>query len=328
MQDKQTLDIDAISPRKAELVNLVESSRALQVTDLGDKAQVALVTRKRIELKNTRITVEKQAKDMREEAKDFQKKVIALEKELIGIIQPEEDRLKKIEADAEAHELRESRKKALPARVQRIAGIGLTQEDGTPAVIDQDYILTLDDTLFETFYNQQVAHHNDVTAARNRAKETKLREEEERIEREKARAAEASAAAERELKWPERLKRCNAIEDGNDYQVTGAAALKSMSDERFEEYVKTRAEQHERRKREMADAEERGRKAAERKAAEERENQAQRERQEAEKMERSKKFQAFLAGLGQTGENKDEFTTKVLSDGSIDVYRRVGTFKP
>ena len=83
----------------------------------------------------------------------FQKAVIEKEKELIGIILPEEDRLSGIEEEAKALIIREERLEKLPIRKERLA-----QVESYP---DDELLLTMDSMAFESFYNKKVAEHNE-----------------------------------------------------------------------------------------------------------------------------------------------------------------------
>ena len=111
-----TKDIERFDPTKEVLQQLVLKTQSITATDLKDKAQLEVVKQNRIELKKARVQIEKTGKAMRDDANAYSKAVIAKEKELIGIISPEEDRLKAIESEAEELAIREERMKKLPER--------------------------------------------------------------------------------------------------------------------------------------------------------------------------------------------------------------------
>ena len=96
-----TKDLEKFDPTVAELTAMVAKTKKLKATDLEDKAQLAIVKENRIVLKKARVQIEKRGKELREDALKFQRAVIAKEKELIAIIEPEEDRLEAIEQEAE-----------------------------------------------------------------------------------------------------------------------------------------------------------------------------------------------------------------------------------
>lgn len=73
-------------------------------------------------LRNTRVAIEKRAKAAREDATAFSKAVIAEEKRLVGLIDPEETRLQKLRDDWDAEQER-IRQEAVERERQRVAAI-------------------------------------------------------------------------------------------------------------------------------------------------------------------------------------------------------------
>lgn len=104
--------------RKAELAELAaKSKRIVEVTNPAGYQECHAA---RMVLKNTRVDIQKAGKDARDDATKFSKAVIAKEKELIDMIQPEEDRLQALQAEWD--EAREKEKQAKEqAERQRIA---------------------------------------------------------------------------------------------------------------------------------------------------------------------------------------------------------------
>lgn len=202
MEDTQVIVFDpkSFKPQNEKiLTDAVKLTSKIKATDLTDKSQLAVVRQNRIALKNARVAIQKRGRELREGATAYNRAVIAEQDRLVGIIEPEEERLAKIEAEAEKLAILEERKAKLPERVKRIADIGLTQEDGKPFAIDEAYILTLDDAAFDGFYNNQVAHHNQMVAAKLAAEQKKIDDE----KAEKQRKIDAAAA---EKKRKEDLK--------------------------------------------------------------------------------------------------------------------------
>lgn len=106
--------------RKAQLAELAKvSERIVEITNTAGYQECHAA---RMDLKNTRIDIQKVGKDAREEATAFSKAVIAKEKVLIGIIEPEEARLQKIQDEWDA--AREAERQAkVRAEQERIAAI-------------------------------------------------------------------------------------------------------------------------------------------------------------------------------------------------------------
>ena len=81
----EKLDIEKFNPTKAEIVALAEKYKSLTIKGVDDKQGYALVDEARKELKKVRVKIAKDGKLLRSEAVDFQKAVIAKEKDRPGI---------------------------------------------------------------------------------------------------------------------------------------------------------------------------------------------------------------------------------------------------
>jgi hypothetical protein len=195
------LQLENFNPTKAELVRMVEETKSLSLPDLADRAQLAKITRARIDLKNMRVKIEKTGKAMRDDANKFRSAVIALEKEFVTLIAPEEERLAAIEDKAEAEKLRQERVDLLPHRKERLTAIG----DGIE--VSNDALLDMDGPAFEGYFNQRQADKNaadqkalDARAAAVREEEAKQQREREVREREERARREERERIEREQK--------------------------------------------------------------------------------------------------------------------------------
>lgn len=208
--ENQTLSLEKFNPTNAELTALAERAKKLVVTDLGDKAQLALVHDYRMELKQARINIEKCGKAIREDANKFQKAVIAKERELVALIEPEELRLKQIEEQAEKHSLMEERKRKLPERMERLKAV--------EGALMEEEVLLMDDVTFEAHFNRLQSDLNakaalkleaEARAAREaqEAKDKELREREEKLEAEKQAYAARVAKEEADRLEKDRLER-------------------------------------------------------------------------------------------------------------------------
>lgn len=197
-----TLDIEEFNPKMAKLQTLANTSKELDLSDINAVRQT------RIQLKNARVEITKTGKAMRDDANKFAAAVIALEKELIGIIKPEEERLSEVEEAAKQAAERESRKALLPHRIERLATIS----DGIE--VSDAELLDMDGPVFEAYINRRLAQKNEADrleieqvraeqereaqrlaneeAARKREEQAR-QDERERIEREAKAAAELEA---------------------------------------------------------------------------------------------------------------------------------------
>ena len=186
----ETLNIEKFNPTVAEINALVSKYATLEIKSIDDKAGYIAVDTARKELKKVRVEITKTGKAMREEAVAFQKAVIAKEKELVELVEPTE---KALEAKQDAIDLEKEKQKRiglLPERKAKLETIGY--EWGN---ID---LLALDDTQFDTLFNQKNAEYLAE-------KERLMREEQEKLEAEKRKIQEEKEAKEREARRQEEL---------------------------------------------------------------------------------------------------------------------------
>lgn len=196
----ETQDIERFDPTQVELTKMVREST--MITETSDPL---VIRDMRLRLKNSRVAITKKGKELREEAIAFQKAVIAKEKELIAIIEPEEERLVGIEEIAKKLKEREDRVHLLPMRREEIARNGLTIE------CTDEMLLDMDSTQFTIWLNERVAEQNEKRRLELEAKEREIKEAEERIQREKeAKEREEKAREDERIKAEERIKQAEA----------------------------------------------------------------------------------------------------------------------
>jgi hypothetical protein len=138
----QTLEIDKFSPTKAELAQIVEESKKLNLPDAFDIAQYEKVKDGYKTLVKVRTTITKNGKAMRDDAIAFQKRVIELEKELLVITKPEEERLENILDEADHVIERRARVELLPHRHEKLAAIGDGIEVTEAELLVSDHLKT------------------------------------------------------------------------------------------------------------------------------------------------------------------------------------------
>ncbi len=171
---EQKLSLEVFVPAKEELTLLAGRAKAV---DIKDAVQVHEV---RIELRDARISITKRGKELREGALKFQKEVISREKELVGLIEPEEERLKAIDEEFELRAEMEKRRSELPSRLDALVAIG------DEMTTDEDEILAMDDNQFNEYRLRRIeaklAQDKYVMEEKRRIeleeREAKIREEE------------------------------------------------------------------------------------------------------------------------------------------------------
>lgn len=190
------LNIENFNPNLAELQKIVASTKEITIGSGIEKVKEA-----RANVVRTRTTIQKIGKDMRDEANQFAKAVIAKEKELIGILLPEEERLKSIETDYEKGLELNARLKTLPARIQALEAIG----DGGP--IDENHLLTLNDTEFVEYKNVRMQEWLEKQRLQMEVEKERMRREQEIRDAEKHAREQAEEKAKREIQMMEERAR-------------------------------------------------------------------------------------------------------------------------
>lgn len=187
---------EVFDPKKAELQAI--AAEVAQIT-----ADPSKMTKEDFELINTtknklvkvRTRITSAGKTAREAANKYNSDVIAYEKELIAIVEPQEKRLKEIEAAAKAYAMRQEREKTLPEFKAKLDSIG---DDLT---ISDEELLEFDPNQRTEYYNGRLSlklEADKAAADAKRAEEDearaaeqkKLDEERERIEADKRLAEE------------------------------------------------------------------------------------------------------------------------------------------
>jgi hypothetical protein len=261
------MNLEQFNPTVAELTKLAAESKQLTITDYADPAQVKAVHDQRIVLRDARVGITKKAKEFREDALAFQKKVIEKEKELIALIEPEEYRLQCIEDEAKAYAIKQERERKWPERLERLKE--LEYKGGSS---DDHVLKMLSDVEFETYINNVKAKIEAEALARQRteqlAREADLKRREDELE-----------AKERKAKMEEAAKE-NAKREKADAEMREKKRLADLEAARIEGEKKAKAD---------AERIEREKKEAEAKA------------------EKSRKFKNWLGEMGYNENNPGEF---------------------
>lgn len=305
------LSIEKFDPTVAELQAISESAKSVVVTDFADKSQLSKVEETRKLLKQARVKITNQGKEMREQAVAFSKMVISKEKELIAIIEPEELRLKELEDEAERHAEARRNALALPLRRERLSKINDTLE-----ISDADLNL-MNSQKFEEYFTTRLQALAEEDRRKLAEKQAEIEAEERRQKeaREKAEAEEKARADERAKIAAEQQERAQKVER----EAREKAAI--IEREAIEKALKIEAEAKAIKQAE----EERLRKETEQRIAKEKAEAEAIEKAKAEAAQResSERYQKWIKNnttSGMTYEEKDKGDV-------IELWQLVSTFK-
>lgn len=284
------LNLEKFNPTVAELNSLVEKWKEITKVALADdetsKAHLKVVKTARIELRDARVKIEKAGKALRDDANAFNKAVIAKERELIAIVEPEEKRLKEIEEEAERIAQRKINELQLPERKERMEVLGFS----SPSNIADEYIIAMNSQDFEVYYNGLVAEKNrleiEQATKEQEQKDALLREREEKVKEAERKIEEEKRAQEREEK-----------------------AHKEEREKIEQEKKEQESLEREKREQEMR---EKMRLEAE-------------EKEEEERLEKAEKYQAFLKEHGYSEETKNDFVLEKVGN-KIRLAKILGIF--
>lgn len=293
----ENLNIEQFSPKKAELIALADSYKNLDIKGVDDKDGYAAVDAARKELKRHRVHVTKQGKALRQEALQFQKKVISLEKELIAIIDPVESMMIDKQEKIDQLILAKAREEQLPYRREKLASIGVSVEDSL--------LVVLNDLAFMEFFNQK---HTE-----------KIAEEQAKIESERAALAKESARLEEEKRIElARQEAAAAAAKQAKLDAEVAAAQAELDKKKAVEEAERKAQAE---KQAIIDAQ--AAKEAERVQAEKKK--AEDDAAEKAKMEKKKAYVAFLTknGCTQQGLLDGKFKVEFESSNSVKLYQLI-----
>lgn len=297
----------SLATRKAELSELVKQSE--RITSITNKAGRDECHAAAMRLKTERVAIQKTGKEARDDANAFAKAVIAVEKELVGILDPEESRLFGLRDEWDAERQREKeeaervereRLAAIVARIGAIKSIPLEAVGKSSAaiavLIAETGAIDVSDLEGADQIEAQAAQESAVAKLRelhDAAKETEARERELETERKRL-AAEAAERAEAERVEREKREAFEAAERRkreDEERARRAAEQAEMEAERRKlEAERVAFEKEQTEARAKAEAAEAERQAKERAEREERDRQQREElaKREAEKREQDR----------------------------------------
>ena len=307
MEEIKTLDIEKFNPPVAQLEKIVSETKLITLDDLGNLAQLKIVKENRMALKNARIGIVKSGKMLRQDALRFQKDVIAKEKELIAIIEPEESRLTELEDKAEEYIEKKKRIELIPQRREH-----LIELDNDIKVSDEE-LVAMDGKEYESLCNKVIADKNERERLAIEAEKEKIEKEKAHLAREKEikEAEDRARQEEREKADRERKER----EEETKYKEQEAKIRLA----REESEAKERIAHQEREAKEKIDREEQER----------REKLEREERERIEKQEQLKKevkFKKWLKACNYTGEGSSDLYLKEVG-GEWRIYKLISTYE-
>lgn len=308
---QQPQEVEIFNPTVAEVSKIVATAKDIVVTDYKDKAQLEIVSTKRKELKKLRVAITNYGKTLREDALKHQRRILAEEKKLVDLVEPEEARLQQIEDDVAQQLEKDRRLGLLPDKLAMLKALGI--EDVTEE--QKNNLLLLGDEQWANYYNGVVARKNEADRLKLEQKEQELNAEKERLAKEEA---DRKAKAEQEEK--DRLQReaddkAKADQAEKDrLQKIEDDKAKAIADAKKKEADEKATQQRE----EKARADERARIEAEAK------EKAEKEEAERVALEKKNIYKKFLADNGYTEETKDQFIVK-NDNLVITLYKKVNT---
>lgn len=299
-EENKDFSIEKFSPAKEQVATIIAEVRKADMTS-EPSVHVARIT-----LRDLRVSITKRGKELREGALNFQKQVIAKEKELVGMIEPDELRLEQAESEMKLKRQMEERKEILP---QRIAALTSIDDE---LVNDENEILAMNDTEFNEYRLRRIDSYltqkaeameqqkRDEAAAEARRKAQEEAEREAKQQEEETKLAAERAAFDKEKRIEE--ARIAAERAEIDKQKAIAEAEQRARDEEI-----ARKEREEKLAKEKA----------EREAREKAEKEAEHMKQE--------QFQKWLVEITFDKSQGDILHT--ATDGTITAYRPIGIYK-
>ena len=220
-------NLEVFNEIRNKLNSVVEINKGLKIEGVEDKEGYAKVKSAKKEIRDEEISLEKLAKSERQQALEYQRGIIALEKDLKEITSPiikdYDTQLKEID------ELiaREERKVLLPHRRKLL-------EQVEYSLSDED-ILNINEKDWAEFIDKKREEYLEIKANEKREKERK-EQEDERVEKAKKEAADKAIKEVNEIAKEEKDKEAQRIvQEHADKEAERVAMLK---EEKIQEWLK------------------------------------------------------------------------------------------
>jgi len=304
----QTLDIEQFNPKKAEILALVSKHEPSLAIEIVDSKTYKQVHESQMELRETRVWVEKQWKAMREDANAFIKAVLWVERDLIAPLIEVEEKLKE---KKEAYEKAEKEKKEAIERAKqqliadrtfklakyRIQYDATVHGDMTPSKFAE--LLETEETKYQEAEAARLAQEEADKKAREEFEEAqrKFREEQDAIAKKNQEEQARLDAEKKKIEDDKRAIEQARIDAENEKQRQAdieKARLKAIEDERL-------------------------------RVGQEKLRAQQKEKEEREAMEKKKKYIAYRESLGFTEDTKHLFDER-REWKTISIWKKVWEF--
>jgi hypothetical protein len=230
-----------LNPIEVKLNELLESSKDVKVADLDDKEGAELAHQHLMQYVSTRTSITKGALALREPLNKAAKAIIAKEKELLALIEPEEKRLKE-ERDSYYNELERKKQEAIESKRLRLQNMSARLLDlgfifnGTLYVLaDELDREEVTDTGLELMDDEEFARlevrASLISERIAKAKADATRKEQEEKERQERESKRLADEAERQrLKEEEQAKK-QAELDAREAKMKADEEAKRIADE-------------------------------------------------------------------------------------------------
>jgi len=151
------------SPTVAELQSIAEKAKKVTIKGIDDEKGIEKAKETRKELVKLRNKIIKQQRAFTSDLREQVKKVNEKGKELVSIIEPEELRIKELEAKVKEEQMLEERKILLPTRKKMLESIKVKMNDNE--------ILLMDETQFSERYTELQNEYEEEQAREKARKE-------------------------------------------------------------------------------------------------------------------------------------------------------------
>jgi len=218
-------------PKIADLQAIVSDTSLITTIDLTNESELEVFKACQKTLQQARLKVTNTGKALRDESNAYSKAVIAREKELLAVIEPEEQRLKNIKEDAEHAELLKVRASMTPVRVEEMAKAGLTTEQ----LLTTEQMMEMDGNQFVEYIALKVQENNEAELTKFRA-EKELRDKADndlKHAQDIKDAQEKAVIAERE-----RAEKAKAEADEKAKKDAEVEKLKLQSEVKYQNFLK------------------------------------------------------------------------------------------
>lgn len=213
-------NLEIFNEIRLKLNNLVEVNKGFKINGINDIEGYEKVKQAKDVLRKEEIELERLAKAERQNALEYQRGIIKLEKDLKEITSPIIEDYKAQIEQVDLAKAREERKILLPDRKKQLEEIEQTLSDNE--------ILDFDEKEWFEFYNKVKLEHLEIKEQERKEKERKEKEEK-RIEEAKKEAKEQAIKEERErVKREEDEEAKRLLKDESNKKLEQEAKLKDI----------------------------------------------------------------------------------------------------